>query len=218
MAERVLCVAAHPDDEALGCGGTLAKHVRAGDTVMVVTLADGVSSRTKLPATDVQRRRECLAALAVLGVTQNAFGDWPDNRFDSQPLLNIVRDIEQSINLFQPSIIYTHWSGDLNVDHRATHDAVNVACRPQPGCTVKQLYYFEVPCSTAWARGFVPNYYVDIADTLQVKLAACEAYESEMRPWPHPRSLLGISNLAAHRGSAVGIPAAEAFVFGRSIA
>lgn len=218
MTERILCVAAHPDDESLGCGGTLAKHVRAGDTVMVVTLADGASSRTALPATDVQRRRECLAALATLGVTQNAFGDWPDNRFDAVPLLKIVRDIEQSISLFQPSIVYTHWIGDLNVDHRVTHNAVNVACRPQPGCVVKKLYYFEVPCSTLWAGGFSPNYYVDIGETMQIKLDACQAYASEMRPSPHPRSMMGIGNLAVYRGSAVGIPAAEAFVFGRGIA
>ena len=136
---------------------------------------------------------------------------------DGHPLLTIVREVERVIGQFKPSIVYTHWRGDLNVDHRVVHDAVNVACRPQPGCTVKRLLYFEVPCSTTWGTGFEPNYYVEISSTLSLKMDACECYESELREWPHPRSKIGIMQRATLRGSSVGVNAAEAFVVGRMV-
>lgn len=215
--ERVLCVVAHPDDETLGCGGTLAKHIQSGDIVMVVTLADGVSSRG-IPGTDIERRREHLAALKVLGITQNAFWNFPDNQFDTVPLLAIVKDIEHAIKTFQPTVVYTHHRGDLNVDHQRTHEAVRVACRPQPDCGVKKLLYFEMPCSTTWGGEFKPNYFVDISNTRALKVIAWSRYVSEYREYPHPRSLDGVEGLYKWRGKSIGIDAAEAFEIGRIVA
>lgn len=156
-------------------------------------------------------------AFKVLGVTQSGFGDWPDNQMDSRPLLAVVRDVEEAMGIFKPTIMYTHHSGDLNVDHRVVHDAVQVACRPQPGCGVKRLMLFEVPCSTAWGGGFTPQYFVDISATMAAKMEALQAYGDEMRPFPHPRSQSAIENLAAWRGASAGVAAAEAFVLSRQI-
>lgn len=209
---NILCVVAHPDDETLGCGATLAKHTAAADRVHVVCLADGVSSRGEA---DLKRRRaESESACASLGALVE-FHDLVDNRMDAHPLITVVALVEEALRWFRPSIVYTHHAGDLNVDHRITHAAVNVACRPQPGCTVKQLLYFEVPCSTAWGAGFQPTWYVDVTATIEKKLSAAVEYASELRDWPHPRSLPGINYLAAMRGAAIGVQAAEAFVVGR---
>lgn len=214
-----MAIVAHPDDESLGCGGTLAKHSKAGDVVMVLAMTDGVGSRYAAggAAAVAVRREQAMGAFGILGVSQSGFSDWPDNRMDGQPLLNVVIEIEEAMSIFKPTIVYTHHGADLNVDHRVVHDAVRVACRPQPSSTVGMLLLFEVPCSSAWGDGFTPNYFSDISDTLSVKLKALECYAHEMRPFPHPRSLVGVSNLAALRGAAVGIPAAEAFVAARIV-
>lgn len=218
MSNRALAVIAHHDDE-IGCGGTLAKHAAAGDAVMVAVLSEGSASRGMR---DMNRRREFINALRILGggtVLENCEAAYPDNQMDTVPLLSVVRDIEDVVRCFQPDTVYTHWSGDLNVDHRVVSQAVDVACRPQPGCPVKRLLQFEVPCSTAWAAGFVPNWYVNIDPTLlEMKQRAFRCYPSEVREWPHPRSGFGISVLASMRGMAVGVETAEAFVLKRGVA
>ena len=217
MTERILCVSAHGDDETLGCGGTLAKHVEAGDTVMVIILADGVTSRDSIPQNSLQRRQSTVRALRALGVQQWGFGDWPDQKLDTIPRLALIKDIEVAVGSFQPSIVYTHWSGDRNIDHRIVSDATMVACRPQPGSSVKRVLMFEAPSSTEWGKGFEPSYWVDISGTLKTKMAALECYAEEMRPFPHPRSMLGVEYLAKVRGAAVGVESAEAFMVARVI-
>lgn len=216
MTERVLCVCAHPDDETLGIGGTLARHSAEGDTVMVACLSNGVGSRGNNDETVIARRKMFIAALNLLGIDRYAIGEYPDNKFDTLPLLKICKLVEDIIRSFEPSIIYTHHRGDLNVDHRVTHKAVNVACRPKPGQSVRQLLYFEVPCSTAWGTGFEPNHWSEI--NIVVKLEAVRCYPTEIMEPPHPRSIEGISTLAHWRGQQVGIGPAEAFMVGRSVA
>jgi len=218
MADRVLVVAAHPDDETLGCGATIAKHCAAGDEVAVITMADGVSSRTSMRTDIALRQSACRKACEILGTGDLTMGDRSDNSMDEEALINIVRTVEYHIERIKPAIVYTNWRGDLNVDHQVTHDAVRVATRPQPGCVVRRLLYFEVPCSTTWGGTFQPDHYVDVKDTMSTKLKACLCYEKELRPPPHPRSLAGISNLAAWRGAMIGVDAAEAFKVGRWIA
>lgn len=215
MTERVLCVAAHPDDETLGCGATLAKHAAAGDAISIVALADGVASRGNSPAAFKERHAQFRQACNILGSDDVWPHQYRDNQMDGITLLHVVNQIELHIARFKPTVVYTHHNGDLNIDHRQTHDAVNVACRPQPGCTVKALFYFEVPCSSAWGSGFLPNYFVDATDTLETKLGAASCYAGELREYPHPRSPEGIRNLALMRGASVGVPFAEAFVVGR---
>jgi LmbE family N-acetylglucosaminyl deacetylase len=222
----VLVVAAHADDEALGCGGTIARLTRAGSVVHVAFLADGVTARPGEAAGHVDALRERRAAAekacAVLGVAGMSYGEFPDNRLDTVPLLSIVQSIEPLLRRHRPEMVITHHAGDLNVDHRRTHEAVAVACRPLPGASVRTLLAFEVPSSTEWqpagsGPAFVPNWFNDISGTLDVKLAALDAYGAEMRAWPHARSRAAVEHLARWRGATIGVAAAEAFVLGRCI-
>lgn len=221
----VLVVAAHPDDEALGCGGAIATHADAGETVIVMFLADGVSSRD--PRADHsaelgRRRRAAKTAAGVLGVADLLFGDLPDNRMDTVPLLEVSQAIAAAVASFAPTTVYTHHRHDLNVDHRRAHEAVMTACRPQPGSTVATILAFETPSSTEWrtpdpTTAFIPNWYRDISGTLDRKIMALEAYAEEMRDWPHPRSAQAVRHLAHWRGATVGREAAEAFVLTRHV-
>jgi LmbE family N-acetylglucosaminyl deacetylase len=217
MTDCVLVVAAHTDDEALGCGGTIARHVAEGDNVYSVFMADGVSSRTSTDQANFERRMQSAEnAKVILGVKENFYLDLPDNRMDSLPLIDIVQKLECIIDRLKPDIVYTHHQGDLNIDHRITNQAVMTACRPQPGSSVREIYAFEVMSSTEWgtptAAPFLPNYFVDISKHLNVKNDALAAYHLEMRRAPHSRSMEHLTSLAIHRGQTVGVLAAEAFV------
>jgi N-acetylglucosamine malate deacetylase 1 len=217
MSNCVLVVAAHTDDEALGCGGTIARHVAEGDTVYAVFMADGVSSRMDANQTVLASRNEAAEnARAILGITENFYLGLPDNRMDSIPLIDVVQKLEPIVDRLQPNIVYTHHHGDLNVDHRITHQAVMTACRPLPGSSVRAIYAFEVMSSTEWAtptaEPFLPNYFVDISEYLSKKNDVFNAYYVEMRKAPHSRSMEHLTNLASHRGQSVGLLAAEAFI------
>jgi len=222
MSEIVLVIVAHADDEALGCGGTISRHVEQGDVVHLVLMADGVRSRTDASEADLSQRIEASKlAQTILGITSaHSFG-LPDNRMDSIPLLEIVQKLEPIIEVIRPTIIYTHHHGDLNIDHRLTHAAVMTACRPLPSSSVREIYGIEVLSSTEWTTPqespFLPNCFVDISQQLRTKLKALEAYDEEMRPAPHSRSPEHISALAHHRGYSMGLDAAEAFVVYRLI-
>lgn len=218
----VLVVAAHPDDEVLGAGGTIAKLAAAGYRVEIMILGEGATSRsTRREKTDsgavTALAKAARRAAKRLGADQVSFLGLPDNRFDSVPLLEVIKPIEAQIAKLKPELVFTHHGGDLNVDHVVTHRAVLTATRPLPGEGVRAVYAFEVLSSTEWsfqqfAPGFAPNVFVDIEDTLPAKLAAMAEYESEARPFPHPRSAEAITALARLRGSTAGYPAAEAFV------
>ncbi len=225
---NVLIIAAHPDDEVLGCGGTIAKHILNGDEVHVVILAEGVTSRDKVRERESrvgelsQLAQAAQGAGRILGVHSVELHGFPDNRMDSVDLLDVVKVVETAIDRYKPDMVYTHHAGDVNIDHRIVHQAVVTACRPLPGQCVKTLLFFEVLSSSEWqtpgsAPAFLPNYFVDISNCLDKKLQALEAYESEMRPWPHPRSLEAVGNLARWHGATVGVEAAEGFVLGRKL-
>jgi len=226
MHKSVLVIAAHPDDEALGCGGTMAKLSDEGAAIHVAFLADGVTSREGESSrfTEGLRARRAAAeeACRILGAATTCFADFPDNRLDTIALLSIVKPIEELIAKYRPDTLFTHHAGDVNVDHRRVHQAAVTACRPQPGHSVRTLLSFEVPSSSEWqppasAPVFAPDWFVDISASLERKLAALDAYASEMRAWPHPRSREGVTHLARWRGASVGVDAAEAFVLGRRI-
>lgn len=216
MSNTILVVVAHADDEVLGCGGTIARHVAEGDAVHVVFMADGVSSRAMNDSAELQRRNQARdAALRILGVTNSYALDFPDNRMDSVPLLDVVKALELIVPQVQPNRVYTHHHGDLNVDHRVTHQAVMTACRPVPGSSVREFLTFEVMSSTEWAtpgvEAFVPNAFIDIGGYLETKMKALEKYYMEMHPEPHSRSVVHIESQALHRGNCMGLKAAEAF-------
>lgn len=226
MAESVLVVAAHPDDEVLGCGGTIAKLSDQGASIHVAFIADGVSSRDGqglVRAPQLQQRHQAARdACRILGVETVSFGDYPDNRLDTVALLDLTQSIESLIAVHQPALVLTHHGGDLNIDHRRVHQAVATACRPQRGHSVTTLLCFEVASSTEWqlqspTPNFAPNWFVDISETLSRKFEALEAYAVEIRDWPHPRSRKGILAIAEWRGATVGVDAAEAFMLGRKI-
>ncbi|MEO1622961.1 MAG: PIG-L deacetylase family protein [Cyanobacteria bacterium J06632_3] len=226
--DTVLVIAAHPDDEVLGCGGAIAKHCQRGDSVHILILAEGATSRSltrsrthwesELTALSIAARN----ASKILGADSTTLHHFPDNRMDSCDLLEIIKPIESVIDQRQPAIVYTHHSGDVNIDHRRIHDAVVTACRPIPKHPVKSLLFFEIPSSTEWqppgsAAPFLPNWHVNISETLTLKLEALAAYDSEMRQWPHPRSLQAVKYLAHWRGASVGVEAAESFILGRHL-
>ncbi len=221
MSEKVLVVAAHPDDEVLGCGGTIARHVAEGDEVHVVFLADGVTSREHGP--DDLRTRESAVekAMSILGVQDHRYLGFPDNRLDSLPLLDIVQSLEKVVDAIQPDKIYTHHHGDLNVDHQIAHRAVLTTCRPVPGQSVKAILAFEVLSSSEWAtpglQPFVPDTYVDITAYSELKMKALAVYQDEMRPYPHSRSFENVRSLMSLRGCSVGVHRAEAFSLVRQL-
>ena len=228
MGANILVVAAHPDDEVLGCGGTIARHAAAGDNVSVFIAAEGATSRdsarnAKARSRDILDLREAARrAAAILGARILEFGDFPDNRMDTVPLLDVVKKVESVISRVKPSVVYTHHGCDLNIDHRVLHQAVVTSCRPMPKQCVTRLFFFEVMSSTEWQTpgaqpAFSPTWFVDISRALVKKRKALGAYRKEMRPWPHARSFRSIESLARYRGASVGVEAAEAFVLGRGL-
>ena len=218
MTKSVLVVAAHADDEVLGCGGTIARHVAEGDIVHVVFMADGVLSRRDSQMEEkLQHRNQARdEALRILGVTHCHTLDFRDNCMDSVPLLDVVQALEPIVQQVRPKRVYTHHHGDMNIDHRVTHQAVMTACRPLPGSTVREILTFEIMSSTEWATPgvmpFTPNAFVDITNYMQIKIKALEAYKIEMRSAPHSRNIAHLETLARHRGYTVGIDAAEGFM------
>tara|TARA_R100001440_G_scaffold10656_7_gene19458 strand:- start:30176 stop:30853 length:678 start_codon:yes stop_codon:yes gene_type:complete len=222
MSRTILVVAAHPDDEALGCGGTMARHAAEGDSVYVLFMTNGVDARQSVSNNDAGVRSEAAEkACELLGAKEYIYNDFPDNRLDTVALLDITQSIEKVISRIQPEIIYTHHIGDLNIDHRRTHEAVLTACRPQPNFCVKQIYAFEVLSATDWntsdSNYFLPNYFVGVTAFFKKKLDSLKAYSSEMRDEPHSRSLKNSERLSELRGACVGIENAEAFMLIRCI-
>lgn len=222
---RCLIIAAHPDDEVLGCGGTIARLAKEGYTVHIAILGGNVRYQRRKEAgrNPMEELWNQSRAVAQRLSAENVFfGNLPGNRFDTVPLLDIVEMVESLVNNLHSYTIYTHCGGDLNVDHQITHRAVLTATRPMKGCPVKEIYTFEVPSSTEWAFGqfepvFRPNVFVDITKTLEIKVQAMQLYESEARPFPHPRSPEALRAIAHRWGSIVGYEAAEAFELIRAI-
>ncbi len=225
---KVLVVVAHPDDEVLGCGGTIAKHSSEGDTVKSIIVAEGITSRDNIRKTDFRKKEleklklHSLKAAKILGIKSTYFLDLPDNRLDSLDLIDITKKIEQHVLKFKPDIIYTHHYGDLNIDHRTVHNAVMTACRPFSSYFIKKILTFENPSSTEWQSlsfnsYFKPNYFENIETHINKKIKAMKEYKTELKKWPHTRSLEFLNILAKFRGAISGLKYAEAFFAERII-
>ncbi len=210
----VLVVAAHPDDELLGPGGTLARHVLEGEEVHAVILAEGASSRYEDGMAGVLASASRDAA-KLLGLSSVEVGSFPDQRLDTLPLLEVTQHVEAIVDQLRPTVVYTHFPGDVNADHGVVARATWTACRPYVVPRLRRFAVYETASSTEWAwplgDAFRPNHFVDIEATLSQKLRAMACYESELRPYPHPRSLQALEERAAHWGSQVGRRAVEAF-------
>lgn len=223
--EKILVVVAHPDDEVLGCGGTIVKMANMGLEIRLLVIADGVSSRSGLDGTKnnlEKRKKACRLAAEALGICEVKFIDLPDNSLDQVPLLRVINEIEGFCNIYKPQMVITHHGGDLNIDHRIVFQACLTAFRPMPNGSVKKLISFEIPSSTEWqspvnTNYFMPNWFVDISETIEQKMLAFNFYQEEKRAFPHPRSEESLRALAAYRGSIIGCHAAEAFVLIRNI-
>ena len=213
----ILVIVAHTDDETLGLGGTIARHVKAGDKVYGLSMTDGVGARLQKDINAIKIRQQAsINASKILGLVWLEAGKFPDNSMDSVPLLEIVRFIEKVKIQINPDIIYTHSSADLNIDHRVVNQAILTAFRPQPEENWQEIRAFEVASATDYGHKsvtntFYPNLYIDITDTWENKLAALNEYSMEMKNSPHSRSFDGLENIAKYRGNQVGLEYAEAF-------
>ncbi|MFC7372305.1 PIG-L deacetylase family protein [Fictibacillus iocasae] len=217
MKGKALVIASHPDDEMLGCAGTLKKLILSGYEVVTVIVAQGRSVEV-----DEYLQKQALLANQSLGIQKVTFLNLPNLKLDTLPLLHIVQKIEAVVELHQPSLIFTHHYGDLNRDHQITFQAVMTAARPLPSKKPIDIFCFETVSSTEWTthtndRQFKPNYYVDIKETYSSKLRALRYYDLEMKPFPHPRSYRGVNYLARVRGMEAGVEMAEAFEMIRMI-
>jgi LmbE family N-acetylglucosaminyl deacetylase len=209
-------VAAHPDDELLGCGGTLALHTRAGDRVTVVIVCEGESLRYGRGMQNMNA--QTMSACRRLGVTDIRLLGLADQTLDSMTLTQIIMPLEQIVRETRPQLVYTQHGGDINRDHEVLFKALLVATRPMESY-IEAIYSFDTASSTEWAfpRTFVPDTWVDITETMETKLEAMACYRSEVRPYPHPRSLVALEHRAKAWGNQNCLNAAEVFMTVRRV-
>jgi LmbE family N-acetylglucosaminyl deacetylase len=218
---KMAIIAAHPDDEVLGCGGTMARAVDAGMSVSVLFLGEGISARFPVGqynnpefAEQTKRRMEgSKKSLNMLGVSHVEYDTRLCGQFDQLPIISIVKRIEEFLEKERPDILITHSDHEVNIDHQITYKALETACRPTRSWLPKEVYTFEIVCSGHWTFNspMKPNVYVDVSRYWEKKMAAWHCYEGESRPFPFPRSDKGLETLAHMRGMASGLEKAEAF-------
>ena len=214
-----MIVASHPDDEVLGCFGTVARLIKEGYDAYTLILGEGKTSRDEQRILENRKddievlNTEIQKANDAIGIKKVFIESFPDNRFDSVDLLDIVKVISKVKEEIEPDIIFTHFENDLNIDHRITYQAVLTATRPMEDECVKEIYSFEILSSTEWnyPLSFSPDTYFDISDTIDLKIKAMKEYTSELCKYPHPRSLEGINLNAQYQGMRVGKKYVEAF-------
>lgn len=224
--KRVLIIAAHPDDEVLGMGGTIAKLVKEGNVVDVLIVTDGSSSQYRnsdhLAEIIEAKKKETRNCADVLGIRDIYYGELPDMKLDTTPHIRINRVIEDVIDKVQPDSVFTHFWGDVNCDHQNVYKSTLVAVRPVLGQVVRELYCYRVPSSTEWTPNkadtmFMSNYFVDIQEFTEQKYNAFACYSTELRDYPHPRSVQYLRENDRVVGLRVGMFAAEEFVLLRKL-
>ena len=219
MSKKILIIAAHPDDEVLGCFGAVARMVKEGDEAYTLILGEGKTSRDERRSVENKKaelnilNQEIEKANSVINIKKTFIENFPDNRFDSVDLLDIVKAILKVKEEVKPDIIFTHYENDLNIDHQITYQAVVTATRPMEDESVKEIYSFEVLSSTEWnyPLSFSPDLFFDISETIKLKKEAMKQYNSELCQFPHPRSIEGIELNAKYHGMRVGKAYVEAF-------
>lgn len=234
---KILVIAAHPDDEILGMGGTIKKYTKSKNKVKIIILATGILARrsndfknsTKYDVKNSIKakmlkqtkilRQQAKQAGKILGVSDIEFFDFPDNEMDTVSNLEITKTIEGVIEKFNPSIVYTHSSIDVNIDHKMIFNATLTATRPKKNSSIEKVYSFEIPSSSEWnfSESFNPNTFVDIEKELSYKIKAMEKYKSEVEKFPHPRSIMALESIAHRWGTVSGFNAAEAFTLIRDL-
>lgn len=228
--KRILVVVAHPDDELLGLGASMHKLIsKYNCSIRTIILGEGITSRSdkrdpELWENELKKHRQNIEdARAAIGYESVGVYDFPDNRFDSVDLLDIIKVIEAEKQQFQPEVIFTHHGGDVNIDHQRTFEAVITAIRPMQHEKVHTIIAFETPSGTEWRaasdpKHFIPNLFFEVSkEDVEAKIKGMESYEFEKRVFPHPRSPEALRILAQQRGVIVGKDYAEAFMLIRSI-
>lgn len=210
MKNNILVFSAHPDDEILGLGGTLRKHIEKGEPVRVIILCEAETMRYKNK--NVNLKEMALKSAKIMGFEEIIFLDFPDQGLDKFSLVEVIRPIEDFLSKYKPDIVYTHFIGDINKDHKIIAEATIVATRPFKN-KIKYLLGYDNPSSTEWEipYRFSPNYFVNVKDTFQKKIEALKCYVSEINPFPHPRSEEAILTRAKYWGSFCNMELAEAF-------
>ena len=224
--KKVLVIVAHPDDEVLGMGGTIAKLTHAGVEFHLLIVTDGSSSQYRtsnnVESIIAEKKLETKQACDILGIKSITYGCLPDMKLDCTPHVEINSLIEKTIDSIKPDTVFTHFYGDVNLDHRLVFNSVIVACRPLKKQCVKNIYCFDIPSSTEWNYAssetvFAPNVFIDIDEFLKTKIEALSCYQTELRDYPHPRSLRYVEECSKNDGIKVGLNAAERFVLIREI-
>ncbi len=221
---KILVFAAHPDDELLGLGGTIRRLANDGKECRAVILAEGITSRfasrSEADKTELyELQNNARKAMGIIGYQSIDFCGLADNRMDGMELLDVIKMVSKYIDKYQPDTIFTHFHGDLNIDHRITYEAVVTACRPVGDYCVKRIYTYETPSSTEWnfasKEFFAPNVFFDISDTIDAKIKGMECYLTERTEYPHPRSAESLRIIARRWGTQVGYDMAEGFMLVR---
>lgn len=215
---KILIIGAHPDDESLGLGGSIKKFSDEGSEIFFLCFTDGQYGRDTSESGITERENQARKACSILGINNSKFHRYHDQKLDSVSLIDLVKNIEEVLNSFKPNIVFTHFWGDVNQDHRRVFEACLIATRPTPKNIINEVICFETPSSTEWGlKTFSPNYFVDISETLDKKIEAIKQYKKEINDYPHPRSLEAIKNRASYWGTKVGKKFAESFVVLRRI-
>ncbi|MDD2907738.1 MAG: PIG-L family deacetylase [Candidatus Gracilibacteria bacterium] len=220
MNKKILIITAHPDDEVLGMGGTIQKYILDGFIVDIFLLSKPINARQNEEEGEI-RLKNFKEVCLKLGINEIFYSDFPDTSFDSVRLLDLIKKIEEVLDISKPKTVYTHFYNDLNIDHGIVSKATLTALRPFGKYSfVKTIFMFEVLSTTELAIGkdtFIPNYYENIENFIENKKKIFSIYETEIREFPHPRSFEGIEVLAKYRGMESGLKYAEAFILYRNI-
>ena len=225
--QRILVIAAHPDDEVLGMGGTIAKYADKGCDITLLIVTDGSTAQYRgnpeIEDIIAEKRRETAECAKILGIGEVLYGGLPDMRLDSVDHINVNAVIERVIEQIKPDVVYTHFGGDINMDHRCVYESTIVACRPISTQSVKRLFLYATPSSTEWnaqlsQNVFMPNWYESIDEKYaNEKYSAMLQYKTELREYPHPRSIEALKYRDLSEGNKVGVDKAESFVLIRCI-
>ncbi|ACF14603.1 LmbE family protein [Chloroherpeton thalassium ATCC 35110] len=219
-----MVIAPHADDEVLGCGATIAKHTKSGDDVVVVIATDASKGAPEIynKKAIAEVRSEALNAHKTLGISKTHFFDFPAPALSVYPSYKIAIKFTEIFNDYKPEVIYLPHPGDIHSDHKAIYIAGLVAARPQGIHKITAVYCYETMSETEWApiqgdNGFQPNHFIDVTDVFQTKIDAMNCFKSQIRDFPHSRSLKALDALATYRGVTVGVEKAEAFEVERQI-